>query len=205
MYWILFQCDAGLKSQAYKECMRPWSNAVLHMSRTQFNTHVKFGVDWFHLERLRCSLRLPSRSSLESNQTHIEIKPPGAPFWHYLKNRWPTRSLLFCVRFRLNKVRRLTQICVLLLFESTQTVIRFGSSDIRRLTRALEALLAPRNLAVFESQFESQNATNYSSLQRSINVCGHFVFSAMTSLRKVGCNRKNAETRRQRRFSVWVY
>ena len=119
MYWILFQCDAGLKSQAYKECMRPWSNAVLHMSRTQFNTHVKFGVDWFHLERLRCSLRLPSRSSLESNQTHswthIEIKPPGAPFWHYFKNRWPTRSLLFCVRFRLNKVRRLTQICVLLI------------------------------------------------------------------------------------------
>ena len=46
--------DAGLKTQAYKECMRPWSNAVLHMSRTQFNTHVsrtqfnthvKFGVD----------------------------------------------------------------------------------------------------------------------------------------------------------------
>ena len=38
-------------------------------------THVKLGVGW-----LRCSLRLPSPSSLESNQTHmhIEIKPPEA-------------------------------------------------------------------------------------------------------------------------------
>jgi len=91
--------------------MRPWSNAVLHMSRTQFNhsyTHVKFGVGWL--------------ISFGEAEVHEVFFTPSQPIFTWVKPNayWNqtsggARSLLFCVRFRLNKVRRLTQICVLLI------------------------------------------------------------------------------------------